>query len=283
MSEQRPLVGIGVLVMNGDKVLLGLRKNAHGENMWAAAGGHLEFGESFEDCALREVAEETGLAIANVRLGTVTNDVFDDHGKHYVTVFMVADYAGGEPEILEPEKCTEWKWFPWAELPDNLFLPIAHAVEAGFSPLAAAGNENAEMQRLRELAARAQADLQNAKARVEREAADIRKFAAEQIIKKILPTLDNFQRAFQHIPADLQKADWVKGVTAIEQDLMKQMADAGLTRMRSLGEVADPARHEILMLGPGEEGKVVEVLEEGYELNGRVLRPAKVKAGDGTK
>jgi molecular chaperone GrpE len=141
----------------------------------------------------------------------------------------------------------------------------------------------AEHDKWKDLAARAQADLQNAKARVEREGADIRKFASEQMIRRILPTLDNFQRAFQHIPAELQSADWVKGVTAIEQDLMKQMADAGLTRMQSLGTVADPARHEILLLGPGDEGKVIEVLEEGYELNGKVLRPAKVKAGDGSK
>lgn len=141
----------------------------------------------------------------------------------------------------------------------------------------------AEHDRWKDLAARAQADLQNAKARVEREAAEIRTFAGAQIIRRILPTLDNFQRAFQHIPTELQSADWVKGVTAIEQDLMKQMAEAGLTRMKSLGEVADPARHEILAVGPGEEGKVIEVLEEGYELNGKALRPAKVKVGDGSK
>lgn len=137
--------------------------------------------------------------------------------------------------------------------------------------------------RLRDLAARAQADLQNAKARAERDADELRKFAAEGMIRRILPTLDNFQRAFQHVPEDLSSHEWVKGVAAIESDLMRQMSDAGLKRMQSLGEVVDPMRHEVLSMGPGDEGKIAEVFEEGYELNGKVIRPAKVRAGDGSQ
>lgn len=141
----------------------------------------------------------------------------------------------------------------------------------------------AEIVKLRDLAARAQADLQNAKARVERDAEELRKFAAESMMLRILPTLDNFQRAFQHIPSDLASHEWVKGVAAIEADLMRQMNDAGLKRMQSLGETVDPARHEVLSMGPGAEGLVAEVFEEGYELNGKVIRPAKVRAGDGNQ
>jgi len=141
----------------------------------------------------------------------------------------------------------------------------------------------AELERFKNLAARAQADLQNAKARVEKESQDLRKYATEGMIQRILPTLDNFQRAFMHIPKEIEGNEWVKGVAAIEQDLMRQMTDAGLMKMDVLGEAVDTARHEIITMGPGEEGKVTEVLEEGYELNGRVIRPAKVKVGDGTK
>lgn len=140
----------------------------------------------------------------------------------------------------------------------------------------------AEVAKLKDMAARAQADLQNAKARVERDAGELRKFASEAMIMRILPTLDNFQRAFQQVPEELQKHEWVKGVSAIEADLMKQMSDAGLKRMQSMGAVVDPQRHEVLSMGPGEAEKVVEVFEEGYELHDKVLRPAKVKAGDGS-
>lgn len=140
-----------------------------------------------------------------------------------------------------------------------------------------------DMAQYRDLAARAQADLQNAKARVEREAEELRKFASESLVRKILPTLDNFQRAFQHVPAELEDNEWVKGVSAIEGELMRQMQEVGLKRMQSLNQPVDANRHETLMVGPGPIDTVIEVLEEGYELNGKVLRPAKVKVGDGTE
>lgn len=61
--------------------------------MWAFPGGHLEHGESFYECAERETLEETGLRVAGRRVLTVTNDVFEDVGKHYITVFVVCEMA----------------------------------------------------------------------------------------------------------------------------------------------------------------------------------------------
>jgi 8-oxo-dGTP diphosphatase len=57
---------------------------------WALPGGHLEFGESFETCSEREILEETGLQIRDIRFLTATNSVFEAEGKHYVTIFMAA-------------------------------------------------------------------------------------------------------------------------------------------------------------------------------------------------
>lgn len=144
---------------------------------------------------------------------------------------------------------------------------------------------NAELKKqldgLKDTAARAQAELQNAKIRMDKEAGDLRKYAAEVVLMKLLPTIDNFQRAFKHLPDDLKAHEWVKGVSAIEQDLMKQVTDMGLKRMDVLGQPVDAHKHEVLMEGPGEKGKVIEVFEEGYELYGKALRPAKVKVGAG--
>lgn len=147
----------------------------------------------------------------------------------------------------------------------------------------------AQVAKLTNIAARAQADLQNAKMRMGKDAEELRAFAAESVIRKLLPTIDNFQRAFQHLP-DLKKhegvypelVEWIRGITSIEQELMKRLAEMGLKKFESIGKPIDAARHEVLMTGPGKEGMVVEVFEDGYELHGRVLRPAKVKAGDGT-
>lgn len=140
----------------------------------------------------------------------------------------------------------------------------------------------AKLAQMTDLAARAQADLQNAKIRMQKDGDEIRKFASEMFLKKLLPTIENFQRAFMHLPADLKSHDWVKGITAIEQELMRQMNDVGLKKMECVGQQVDTAKHEVLTLGPGKEGEIIDVLEDGYELNGKVLRPAKVRVGDGS-
>ena len=72
----RPLVGVGVFIKRDGKYLLGKRKGAHGAGQWSLPGGHLEGGESFEDCCIREVKEETGLDISNVRRITFTKEIF---------------------------------------------------------------------------------------------------------------------------------------------------------------------------------------------------------------
>jgi 8-oxo-dGTP diphosphatase len=129
-----PRVGVGVIVRAGKRVLLGLRKNAHGTGTWSFPGGHLEYGEDVGTCAVREVREETGTAIAVVRRGPYTNDVFTEEQKHYVTLFVVADLVAGEVEVREPEKCERWEWFEWNSLPRPLFLPIENLLKTGFDP-----------------------------------------------------------------------------------------------------------------------------------------------------
>ena len=111
--DRRPLVGIAVIVIKDNRVLLGKRKNAHGAGTWAFPGGHLEFNESIEDCAAREVFEETGIRIKNLRYGPYTNDRFEAEGRHYVTLFMIADYDSGQPTVREPHKCEKWAWSEW--------------------------------------------------------------------------------------------------------------------------------------------------------------------------
>lgn len=140
----------------------------------------------------------------------------------------------------------------------------------------------AQMQKLTDLAGRAQADLQNAKIRMEKDQKDLGKFATESVLKKLLPVVDNFQRAFQHLPEELKDHEWVRGVATIEQDFMRITNEMGLRKIESRGTQVDTAKHEVLTIGPGKEGEIIEIFEEGYELNGRVLRPAKVKVGDGT-
>lgn len=136
MSEDNnPKVGLGVAIIRNGKILFGKRKNSHGEGSWCFPGGHLEFGESWEECARRETLEETGLEIENIRFATATNDLFKKENKHYITILMVADWVEGEARILEPEKCEKWDWFDWNEQPSPLFMPQQNLNKKNFNPL----------------------------------------------------------------------------------------------------------------------------------------------------
>ena len=115
-------------------VLLGERIGSHGAGSWALPGGHLEFGETVEQCAAREVLEETGLDIQVVARGPYTNNMFPEGGKHYVTLFVVAHAQEGIPWVREPEKCSAWGWFRWSELPRPLFPPLANLYASGYVP-----------------------------------------------------------------------------------------------------------------------------------------------------
>ena len=98
---------------------------------------------------------------------------------------------------------------------------------------------------------------------------------------KLLPTIDNFQRAFAHLPEELADHDWVKGVQAIEQELIRLLEESGLQKIEAKGQPVDPEKHEVMSTGPGPADTVLEVFEDGYELHGKTLRPAKVVVGDG--
>lgn len=128
--NERPKIGVGVCIVKDGKVLLGKRLNAHGQGTWAFPGGHLEFGETVSACAHREVAEETGLQIANIRRGPYVEDFFLAENKHYITLIMIADWLAGEPAVLEPHKCEQWQWFDWDELPNPLFRTFASLAES---------------------------------------------------------------------------------------------------------------------------------------------------------
>src|SRR3990167_410625 len=97
---ERPKVGVGVIVVKGTQVLLGKRRGSHGAGTWAFPGGHLEFGESIEECAARELWEETGLRALSIQKSSWTNDLIDAT-KHYVTLFMIVDRFEGTIEVKE--------------------------------------------------------------------------------------------------------------------------------------------------------------------------------------
>ncbi len=127
--DNRPKVGVGVMVMKDGKVLLGRRKGSHGQGQYAWPGGHLEYMESFENCAKREVREETGMEIGDIKFLRLVN-LKSYAPKHYVDVGLMAQWKSGEPKVMEPAKCDGWNWYEMDKLPSPLFETIASYIEA---------------------------------------------------------------------------------------------------------------------------------------------------------
>jgi 8-oxo-dGTP diphosphatase len=123
-NTQRPKVGVGVMIWKDGKILLGKRKGSHGDGEFSFPGGHLEYMESFADCARREVNEECGIEIENIRFQYLAN-VTKYIPKHYVHIGLVADWKSGEQKILEPEKCKSWGWYNMDNLPHPMFEMIS--------------------------------------------------------------------------------------------------------------------------------------------------------------
>ncbi|KAM0271962.1 hypothetical protein ACHAQH_008869 [Verticillium albo-atrum] len=137
MSTQptTPRVGVAAIITNAQgQIVCGKRQGSHGAGTWQLPGGHLEHGESFFACAAREALEETGLRVRGVKVAAVTNDVFTDLGKHYITIFVKCqmEEVTATPEAMEPEKCSAWYWKSWAEMRqlgetgEDLFLPLVN-------------------------------------------------------------------------------------------------------------------------------------------------------------
>jgi 8-oxo-dGTP diphosphatase len=121
--SQRPAVGVAIIIWRGGKAIFYERLGPHGHGKWSVPGGHLELGESWEECARREAMEEVGVEIKNVRFLAVTNDYFEEEGKHSVSIWLESDWAANEPRSMEPEKVSDVEWRRLDDLPSPLFEP----------------------------------------------------------------------------------------------------------------------------------------------------------------
>ena len=130
---EKPQVGTAIIITKDDKVLLMKRKGPHGQGTWSTPGGHLDFGETLERCAAREAKEEVGVDVVDIKFRAVTNDIFEETGKHYITVWMEGK-AVGEPFIAAEREVEEFGWFAWDSLPQPLFLTMENLVKENSYP-----------------------------------------------------------------------------------------------------------------------------------------------------
>ena len=117
------------MVFREGKILLGLRKGADGAGTYSLPGGKLEHLESFEACAHREVEEEAGIRITNVRFQYLAN-MKTYAPKHWVHIGLCADWEHGEAVVREPGRCERWGWYGLHKLPKNIDTTLAMALES---------------------------------------------------------------------------------------------------------------------------------------------------------
>jgi molecular chaperone GrpE len=127
---------------------------------------------------------------------------------------------------------------------------------------------------------RARAEFANLKKRVEAERVEVRSRSNEKLLLKILPVVDDFERAFQELPPEMEDAAWVNGITMIMNKLQNILESENVALLEAAGKPFDPQWHQAMMQEETEDypdGTCIEEMQRGYRLGDRVLRPAMVK------
>ena len=132
MTEPRVRLAASGIVVHDGALLLVQRGRPPSAGKWSIPGGHVEFGEHVRETVAREVREETGLEIADLKLLSVGNYVFnrEDGERHYIDVDFVCEAPAGEPQLAEPEKCDGWDWYDLDDLPQPLFIVTRRMIES---------------------------------------------------------------------------------------------------------------------------------------------------------
>ncbi|MGE0543095.1 MAG: nucleotide exchange factor GrpE [Dehalococcoidia bacterium] len=128
---------------------------------------------------------------------------------------------------------------------------------------------------------RALADFQNYKRRTEEQRADYRRDANAALVINILPAIDDLDRALASVDVKLAGLQWIEGIRQIQRKFQGALTALDVTEIEADGVDFDPRLHEAVGHIPGEEGKVVQVLQKGYTVGDRVVRPAMVMVGNG--
>ncbi|MDP4038574.1 MAG: nucleotide exchange factor GrpE [bacterium] len=124
-----------------------------------------------------------------------------------------------------------------------------------------------------------QAEFENYRKRTEKQKAHLVDLAKENLLEELLPALDNYDRATSHLPKELEKNSWAVGMQSVGKQLIDILGKMGVKKFSSLGQKFDPHRDEAVEYVESDkpEGTVIEEVVNGYELNGRIIRPAIVK------
>jgi molecular chaperone GrpE len=132
---------------------------------------------------------------------------------------------------------------------------------------------------LTEALQRERADSDNIRRRHEEQIGGLKNLVKANVVRELLPIIDNFERALKHVPKELEKNDYVKGVNAIVRQFEKTLEQMGVERIKTTGQIFDPVLHEAVAMeeSDGTVEVVSEELQPGYKLKDEIIRHAMVK------
>jgi molecular chaperone GrpE len=277
-----PKVVAGVFIFN-DKNELFLAKSPRWHDKYICPGGKVELNEKIEDTVKREVKEETNMKITDVEFikvidGLGVDKSYTKEDNHLIFLDHIAK-TKGDIKIKLNEELTEYKWLPledWLKKKELKFGPFIYESLKRIK-------EFKEMEDFKNMYLRVVADYENLKKDTEKQKQEWIRFANNNLISEILPVLDNFKVAVDHIPEEEKDSSWVVGITYIQNQLKKALEDNGVEEIKTFGEKFDPELHEAIdqetskeELKKYKEGYIVKELRPGYKLHGKVITPAKV-------
>ncbi len=238
--------------------------------VWDFPGGRVDVSESLEDSLTRELGEEIGFdSIENLKQSGVFLAEYKE--KRVLTLGYVAQASSSRGITLSSEH-DEYRWVTAEEVAKNdEFGEMAKYF------VAAAVERLKEREYLNDVK-RISADFENYRRRQEERMKELSAMSAERFAMDVIPVIDNFRMAAQHVPEEEKSSAWMTGITYIGKQLEEVLATNGISAFEAKeGDAFDPHRHEAVSREEGkEEGKVVKVLQPGYISGTRVIRPAKV-------
>ncbi len=282
-----------------------LMKDERGEGSeygaWEFIGGRVDQGEELVVSLEREIREEAGDIEYTVNDVVSLMSMQSIEGEKMLLMAYLVSYISGDVTLSDEHSDSRWATAEEIEKSDE-YKPWLKQLVAVASKRLKEREYLTDLQRL-------QADFSNYRRRQEESQKELRGFLVEKFLVDLLPVMDNFRMATGHVPEEQKASPWVTGIGYIEQQLEKVLKENGVTTLAvSVGDKFDPSIHEAVSQASGagsmeheahdnkqgEEGSegvrenesgtaqqqtVAQVLQNGYKIGDRVVRPAKVVVG----
>ncbi len=243
--------------------------------VWDLPGGHVSAGEDFDEALLREIREEIGEVKTDAWI-LADRMALEYPERKILHLGFVSRYLSGEIVLSSEHEDYRWMTLEEIEKSDECGEWLKRFVKS-------AADRLKEHEHLDD-AKRIFADFENYRRRQEERVKELSMICSERFAQDLIPVVDNFRAASVHVPEESRNGSWMTGITYIGKQLDAVLEEHGIVSFEAKeGEMFDPYLHEAIGRKDGEEssegGRIAEVLQPGYKMGARVIRPAKVLVG----